>query len=130
MEAANQKNAGGTYDTAVVVTKNNESAASGNTSELGQPTADGAALANVGAKIRNNSERAKRLGDILQEIDRNGALGAHQMLHQIAVAFDTSISREDGRRKSTKKSEYFDLGGGVTQLQELVGARTLQNPMA
>lgn len=39
VEAANRKNDGGTYDTAVVVTKNNESAAKGNTSELGQPTA-------------------------------------------------------------------------------------------
>ncbi len=36
------------------------------------------------------------------------------MLHEIAVAFDTSISREEGVQKSTKKSEYFNLGGGVS----------------
>ena len=51
--------AGGTYDTAVVVVKNNESTAKGSASELGQPTENGAALANFGAKVLNNSERAK-----------------------------------------------------------------------
>ena len=51
--------AGGTYDTAVVVVKNNESTAKGSASELGQPTENGAALANFGAKVWNNSERAK-----------------------------------------------------------------------
>ena len=109
VEAANQKNAGGTYDTAVVVTNNNESAANGNTSELGQPTTDGAALANVGAKIRNNSEQAKRLGEIVREIDSNGALGAHQMLHQIAVALDRSAEpkRPSGRNWRKNCTEKF-----------------------
>ena len=51
--------AGGTYDTAVVVVKNNESTAKGSASELGQPTENGAAVANFGAKVWNNSERAK-----------------------------------------------------------------------
>ena len=51
--------AGGTYDTAVVVVKNNGSTAKGSASELGQPTENGAALANFGAKVLNNSERAK-----------------------------------------------------------------------
>ncbi len=69
VETANKENAGGTYDTAVVVTKNNESAANGSTPELGQPTHKGAALANVAANIRNNSERTKRLDNILREID-------------------------------------------------------------
>ena len=51
--------AGGTYDTAVVVVKNNESTAKGSASELGQPTENGAAVANFGAKVWNNSETAK-----------------------------------------------------------------------
>ena len=64
------KNAGGTYDTAVVVTKNNESTAKSSASELGQPTPEGAALANVGAKVRQNSERSKRLGNLISSIER------------------------------------------------------------
>ena len=54
----------GTYDTAIVVTKNNESTTKGSASELGQPTKKGATMANVGAKINRNIERTKRLSDL------------------------------------------------------------------
>ena len=67
---ASRDNAGGTYDTAVVVVKNNESTAKGSASELGQPTESGAALAKFGAMVGNNSERAKRLGILSAEIGK------------------------------------------------------------
>ena len=114
VEIANKKNAGGSYDTAVVVTKNNESTTNGSASELGQPIREDAALANVGAKIANNSERTKRLDKLSLEIDKNGALGSHQLLHEINVVLNTEMSEEDGRRLSTDRSMYYDLGGGVS----------------
>lgn len=114
VEIANKENAGDGYDTAVVVTKNNENAARGSVSELGQPTRKGASLANFGAKVARNIERGKRLGEIVSKIDKNGSLGAHQLLHEINVAFDTTISKESAKRKSTRDSEYHNLGNGVT----------------
>ena len=114
VEVANKKNAGGSYDTAVVVTKNNESTTNGSASELGQPIREDAAVANFGAKIANNSERTKRLDKLSLEIDKNGSLGSHQLLHEINVALNTEMSEEDGRRQSTDRSMYYDLGGGVS----------------
>lgn len=111
---ASRDNAGGTYDTAVVVVKNNESTAKGSASELGQPTESGAALANFGAMVGNNSERAKRLGILSAEIGKKGSLGSHQLLHEMNVALDLSVTREEGVRMSTEHSRYYDLGNGVS----------------
>ena len=48
---------------------NNESPTEkGRASELGLPTPEGAALANVGAKIVNKSECVKRLGELFEKI--------------------------------------------------------------
>ena len=98
VEIANKQNAGGTYDTAVVITKNNESATKGSASGLGQPTSKGAPMANVCANVANNSERSKRLGVLSSTIDEKGSLGAHELLHKIIVSsyhgdgeFDTHL---------------------------------------
>ncbi|MDY2622932.1 MAG: LPD1 domain-containing protein [Alloprevotella sp.] len=111
---ASRDNAGGTYDTAVVVIKNNGSTTKGSASELGQPTENGAALANFGAMIGNNSERAKRLSDLSLEISRAGAFGSHQLLHGLNVALDLDVTPKEGGRMSTDHSRYYDLGNGVS----------------
>ena len=85
VEIANNTNAGGSYDTAVVITKNNESTAKSSASEPGQPTQKGAPLANVGANVGNNAKRNKRLGELFENINNNGSMG--QLLHEIAVSF-------------------------------------------
>ena len=51
VEIANDKNAGGSYDTAVVVTKNNESGTIGVASEAGRPRRSAQAVPNSGAKL-------------------------------------------------------------------------------
>ena len=61
VEIANKNNAGDGYDTAVVVTKNNENATKSSVPELGQPTRKGASMANVGANVQIKVERTKRL---------------------------------------------------------------------
>ncbi len=72
VEIATKKNAGDSYDTAVVVTKNNESTVRYSASELGQPTSNGASMANVGANIAEKNERSKRLNDLYSEIYKKG----------------------------------------------------------
>lgn len=114
VQLATQGNAGGTYDTAVVITKNNESTAKSNASELGQPTHESAPMANVGAKVDKNTERSKRLSDLLLKINNNGSLGAHELLHELNVSLDTSKKVDDARKESTDHSRYYDLGNGVT----------------
>lgn len=77
---ANNDNAGGSYDTAVVITKNNESTTvKGNASESGQPASKNrnASLTNLNAKLDKNTERAKRLDAIISSINEIGAMGAH-----------------------------------------------------
>ena len=114
MELANNANAGGSYDTAVVVTKNNESTAKSSASELGQPTQKGAPMADVDSKVRNNGERYKRLSELFRNINNNGRMGAHQLLHEITVAFNTALPVVQAKKKSTDHSEYYEIGNGVT----------------
>ena len=111
VEIANKNNAGDGYDTAVVVTKNNENATKSSVPELGQPTHKGASMANVGANVQIKVERTKRLEELSEKIDKEGRLGAHQLLHEIDVAFDTSMTKEEGAIKSTAKSEYYAVNG-------------------
>ena len=59
VEIANNKNAGGSYDTAVVVTKNNESGTVGVASEAGHPSWSAQAMPNSSSKLNNNSTVAK-----------------------------------------------------------------------
>lgn len=78
VEVANSKNAGGSYDTAVVVTKNNESntigVASGAThpsrivQEVRQPYEDTQDFAQFDSKIRKKSEYAEGLSQLSSEI--------------------------------------------------------------
>lgn len=80
VEVANSKNAGGSYDTAVVVTKNNESntigVASGAThpsrivQEARQPYEDTQDFAQFDSKIRNKSEYAEGLSQLSSEIEQ------------------------------------------------------------
>lgn len=59
VEIANNKNAGGSYDTAVVVTKNNESGTVGVASGDSHPSWSAQALPNSSSKLNNNSTVAK-----------------------------------------------------------------------
>ena len=96
VEVANSKNAGGSYDTAVVVTKNNESntigVASGAThpsrivQEARQPYEDTQDFSQFDSKIRNKSEYAEGLSQLSSEIEQK-KLGAHEFLYGIAKAF-------------------------------------------
>ena len=113
VQIANNKNAGATYETAVVIT-NNGSAANSNASGLGQPIQTDAPVANVDAKIAEKNERSKRLDDLCSIIDEKGKLGPHQLLHEINMALNTKISVEEGKTRSTQKSEYHELGNGIT----------------
>ena len=115
VEFATKENAGGTYDTAVVVTKNNESTThEDSASELGQPTENGAAVANFDAKVTEKSERSKRLTELSSRIKAGGSLGSHQLLHELNVALDLDITPEEGEQISTDRSRYYDLGDGVS----------------
>ena len=71
--------------------KNNESTTvKSDASELGLPTPEGAALANVGAKIVNKSECVKRLGELFDYINQkspvyyNKALFEYQFVHDLS----------------------------------------------
>ncbi len=110
-----------------MVIRNNGSTAKGSASELGQPTENGAALANFDAKVGNNSGRAKRLGELFAEIGKNGRLGAHQLLHGLNVALDTSVTVEQGMTKSTDRSRYHDLDNGVFLRSDFVGSDEIAN---
>ncbi len=80
VEVANSKNAGGSYDTTVVVTKNNESntigVASGAThpsrivQEVRQPYEDTQDFAQFDSKVRKKSEYAEGLSQLSSEIEQ------------------------------------------------------------
>lgn len=77
---ANKANSGTDGLAAVVVTKNNESPANSKTPESGQPASKkrNASLTNVAPKVAKNTERAKRLDDIISSIIEVGEMGAHE----------------------------------------------------
>ena len=115
VEVANSKNAGGSYDTAVVVTKNNESntigVASGAThpsrivQEVRQPYEDTQDFAQFDSKVRKKSEYAEGLSQLSSEIGQK-KLGAHEFLYGIAKAFGF-------KGNNFNHSMYRDLGGSV-----------------
>lgn len=119
VDIATKKNAGDTYDTAVVVTKNNESTAKSSASELGLPTNNGASLANVSAKVAKNSERSKRLANLSFNIGKIGRLSAHELLHELNVSLDTTITPQQGSLISTDDTRYYKLGNGVQRIGNL-----------
>ncbi len=110
-----RKNAGGSYDTAVVVTKNNESntigVASGAThpsrivQEVRQPYEDTQDFAQFDSKVRKKSEYAEGLSQLSSEIGQK-KLGAHEFLYGIAKAFGF-------KGNNFNHSMYRDLGGSV-----------------
>ena len=114
VEIANNNNAGGSYDTAVVVTKNNESPAKSKAYELGLPTNNGATVAKFDTKVGKNIERINRLSRLSEKIYNSESLGRHQLLHEINIAFDTDLSTEQGKTASFDKSRYYDLGRNTT----------------
>ena len=115
VEVANSKNAGGSYDTTVVVTKNNESntigVASGAThpsrivQEVRQPYEDTQDFAQFDSKVRKKSEYAEGLSQLSSEIGQK-KLGAHEFLYGIAKAFGF-------KGNNFNHSMYRDLGGSV-----------------
>ena len=115
VEVANSKNAGGSYDTAVVVTKNDESntigVASGAThpsrivQEVRQPYEDTQDFAQFDSKVRKKSEYAEGLSQLSSEIGQK-KLGAHEFLYGIAKAFGF-------KGNNFNHSMYRDLGGSV-----------------
>lgn len=80
VKIANKANSGTDSLAAVIVTKNNESPANSKTPESGQPASKkrNASLTNVAPKVAKNTERAKRLDDIISSIIEVGEMGAHE----------------------------------------------------
>ena len=115
VEVANSKNAGGSYDTAVVVTKNDESntigVASGAThpsrivQEVRQPYEDTQDFAQFDSKIKNKSEYVEGLSQLSSKIEQK-KFGAHEFLYGIAKAFGF-------KGNNFNHSMYQDLGGSV-----------------
>ena len=115
VEVANSKNAGGSYDTAVVVTKNDESntigVASGAThpsrivQEVRQPYEDTQDFAQFDSKIKKKSEYVEGLLQLSSKIEQK-KFGAHEFLYSIAKAFGF-------KGNNFNHSMYQDLGGSV-----------------
>ena len=105
VEIANNKNAGGSYDTAVVVTKNNESDTIGVASEDSHPSRSAQALPNSGAKLGNNQKFANNLSELSEQLSERG-MGAHEFLYNVAKAFGLNAN-------NLNKSYYQDLNNLV-----------------
>lgn len=105
VEIANEENAGGKYDTAVVVTKNNESGTIGVASGDSHPSRNAQALPNSDAKLGINSEAAKYLDEISANLGQKG-MGSHEFLYEMAKAFGLNGD-------SLKGSYYCDLGDSI-----------------
>ena len=106
VEIANNKNAGGSYDTAVVVTKNNESGTIGVASEAGRPRRSAQAVPNSGAKLSMVQELTNNIEKLSDDISEKGEMGAHEFLFNVAKAFGLEGN-------NLNKSFYKDLGGSV-----------------
>ena len=105
VEIANNKNAGGSYDTAVVVTKNNESGTIGVASEAGHPSRSAQALPSSNAKLDIKQYYTKNLSEFFKKITEHG-MGAHEFLYNVAKAFGFDKNNLD-------KSFYQDLNNSI-----------------
>ena len=105
VEIANDKNAGGSYDTAVVVTKNNESGTIGVASEAGRPRRSAQALPSSNAKLDNNQKFANNLLVLSENLSERD-MGAHEFLFNVAKAFGLN-------GQNLNKSFYQDLSNSV-----------------
>ena len=106
VEIANNKNAGGSYDTAVVVTKNNESGTIGVASEAGRPRRSAQAVPNSGAKLSMVQEITNKIEKLSEDISEKGEMGAHEFLFNVAKAFGLEGN-------NLNKSFYKDLGNSI-----------------
>ena len=106
VEIANNKNAGGSYDTAVVVTKNNESGTIGVASEAGRPRRSAQAVPNSGAKLSMVQELTNKIEKLSEDISEKGEMGAHEFLFNVAKAFGLEGN-------NLNKSFYKDLGNSI-----------------
>ena len=105
VEIANDKNAGGSYDTAVVVTKNNESGTIGVASEAGRPRRSAQALPSSNAKLDSNQKFANNLLVLSENLSERD-MGAHEFLFNVAKAFGLN-------GQNLNKSFYQDLSNSV-----------------
>lgn len=80
VEIATKKNAGDSYDTAVVVTKNNESDTIGVASETGHPRGSAQAVSNAMANLRDNSDITKGLDKILATLSAQNEMTGREYL--------------------------------------------------
>ena len=87
VEIATKKNAGDSYDTAVVVTKNNESDTIGVASETGHPRGSAQAVSNAMANLRDNSDITKGLDKILATLSAQNEMTGREYLFELARAF-------------------------------------------
>ena len=106
VEIANDKNAGGSYDTAVVVTKNNESGTIGVASEAGRPRRSAQAVPNSGANLSMVQEITNKIEKLSEDISEKGEMGAHEFLFNVAKAFGLEGN-------NLNKSFYKDLGNSI-----------------
>ena len=106
VEIANNKNAGGSYDTAVVVTKNNESGTIGVASEAGRPRRSAQAVPNSGANLSMVQEITNKIEKLSEDISEKGEMGAHEFLFNVAKAFGLEGN-------NLNKSFYKDLGNSI-----------------
>ena len=106
VEIANNKNAGGSYDTAVVVTKNNESGTIGVASEAGRPRRSAQAVPNSGANLSMVQEITNKIERLSEDISEKGEMGAHEFLFNVAKAFGLEGN-------NLNKSFYKDLGNSI-----------------
>ncbi len=105
VEIANDKNAGGSYDTAVVVIKNNESGTIGVASEAGRPRRSAQAVPSSNAKLDNNQKFANNLLVLSENLSERD-MGAHEFLFNVAKAFGLN-------GQNLNKSFYQDLSNSV-----------------
>lgn len=71
------------------------------------------------AKVAKNSERSKRLANLSFNIGKNGRLSAHELLHELNVSLDTTITPQQGSFISTDDTRYYKLGNGVQRIGNL-----------
>ena len=106
VEVANKKNAGGSYDTAVVVTKNNEEGTIGSSLRASHPNGNVQAVANSNAKLKKYADINNKLLQIRDNLNNYGEFGASEFLHNLSLSF--------GKNNDNGKSQYVKLSTDVS----------------
>ena len=125
VEIASKDNAGDSYDTAVVVTKNNGSGTIGTASEVGHPRRSAQPMLNSAAKLAEFSDITKGLNSILASLSENGELGAHELLFELSKAFghrgsnlNKSYYKELGEEMSIRFADHYANSGNFDEKNE------------